>query len=163
MTENRVRKTDLPAQSMLHTRRTPGDFLDCYSVASPLPPRQAAEIIVDFPGWARVLVALRNVVTAPFGLMADGPDSADKLGLFPVESETDNEVIAGFNDRHLNFRVSVLSEAGSVYLATWVQPNNIGGRLYLAAIMPFHIMIARNALARVARFAEPPSDGLPRT
>ncbi|WP_298842491.1 DUF2867 domain-containing protein [uncultured Roseobacter sp.] len=160
MTHTSVQKTGLPAQSLLHTRFQVGDFLDCYRVASTLPPREAAGIIVDFPGWARWLVALRNLITAPFGLMADGPDSADKLGLFPVELETDSEVIAGFNDRHLDFRVSVLSTGGHVHLATWVHPNKIGGRLYLAAIMPFHIMIARNALARVAGHTAPPPDGL---
>ena len=58
---------------------------------------------------------------------------------------------SGFDDRHLEFRVSVLSRDGRVSLATWVHPHNLGGRLYLAAIMPFHIMVARNALARVAR------------
>jgi hypothetical protein len=36
-----------------------------------------------------------------------------------------------------------------VFLATWVHPHNIGGRVYLTTILPFHILIARNALARV--------------
>ena len=80
----------------------------------------------------------------------DGPDAADKLGPFPVELETETELVAGFNDKHLDFRVSVMSRDGQVSLATWVHPHNFGGRLYLALIMPFHIMIARNALARVA-------------
>ncbi|MEM7636150.1 MAG: DUF2867 domain-containing protein, partial [Pseudomonadota bacterium] len=69
--------------------------------------------------------------------------------VFPVETETARELIAGFNDKHLNFRVSVLSQDGRVFLATWVHPHNIGGRLYLKTILPFHILIARNALARV--------------
>lgn len=141
----------LPAQSALHDRIAPGDFVDCYSVASPLTPRHAAEIITDFPGWARWLLLVRRALTAPFGLSNDGPGGDDKVGIFPVESETDEELIAGFNDRHLNFRVSVVSREGRVSLATWVHTHNIGGRLYLAAIMPFHIAIARNALARVGR------------
>ncbi|WP_108814648.1 DUF2867 domain-containing protein [Loktanella sp. Alg231-35] len=146
-----LRKIDLPAPSALHQHRVTGDFLDCYSVASNLPPRDAAEIITDFPGWAKGLLILRGALTAPFGLSADGPEAADKLGPFPLQSETDTEVIAGFDDKHLNFLVSVLSHEGHVSLATWVAPHNIGGRIYLAAIMPFHIAIARNALARVAR------------
>jgi hypothetical protein len=44
-----------------------------------------------------------------------------------------------------------MSQAGNVYLATWVHTHNIGGRLYLAAILPFHVLIARNALGRVAQ------------
>lgn len=109
----------------------------------------AAEIITNFPAWARFLVKIRNVVTAPFGLSSDGPQAIDKVGLFPVESENHYELIAGFNDKHLDFRVSVISENGRVFLATWVHTNNIGGRIYLKTILPFHIIIVRNALARV--------------
>jgi len=144
-----VTATDLPETSQLHDRVAAGDFLDCFCVASDLPPRRAAEIIVDFPGWARVLLLVRRVLTAPFGLSNDGPAASDKLGPFPVEVETDRELIAGFDDRHLDFRVSVVSLAGRVYLATWVHPHNLGGRLYLRAILPFHVLVARDALARV--------------
>ncbi|NNK66076.1 MAG: DUF2867 domain-containing protein [Rhodobacteraceae bacterium] len=140
----------LPPASALHARRVRGDFLDFYAVDAEMTPRQAAEIITDFPGWARFLLVIRRVVTAPFGLDNDGPDAADRVGIFPVESEDEGELIAGFDDKHLEFRVSVLRDGGRVHLATWVNPHNLGGRIYLAAIMPFHIMIARNALARVA-------------
>ncbi len=146
-----VTSDTLPPGSLLEDRRAPDDFLDCFSVASDTSPRRAAEIITDFPGWAGALVALRNLVVAPFGLMPDGPDAEDKLGPFPVEAETADEVIAGFDDKHLDFRVSVISRDGRIYLATWVRRHNLGGRLYLKAILPFHILIARNALARVAR------------
>ncbi len=145
-----VTATELPAGSLLHARVQARDFLDCYSVASELPARKAAEIITDFPGWARFLLKIRKFVTAPFGLLNDGPASPDKVGIFPVEVETERELIAGFNDRHLNFRVSVVSEDGQVFLATWVHPHNIGGQIYLKAILPFHILISRNALARVS-------------
>lgn len=144
-----VRATALPGSSLLHDRIGPRDFLDCYSVASHLPPRRAAEIITDFPGWARFLLFLRKLVTTPFGLSNRGPAAADKVGIFPVETETERELIAGFDDRHLDFRVSVLSQGGRVFLATWVQPHNMGGRIYLGTILPFHVMIARDALARV--------------
>lgn len=112
-------------------------------------PRRAAEVITEFPGWAKFLLEIRRLITSPFGLSQDGPDASDKLGAFPVESENEQELIAGFDDKHLEFRISVLSINGQIYLATWVQPHNIGGRIYLDAILPFHILIARNALARV--------------
>ena len=147
---NEVIVTKLPASSQLHARVAPGDFLDCYTVEASLRPRQAAEIITDFPAWARGLLKLRGVVTAPFGLSNDGPPAVDKVGPFPVEIETPDELIAGFNDKHLNFRVSVMSLNGQVSLATWVHTHNLGGSVYLSGIMPFHILIARNALKRVA-------------
>ena len=140
----------LPASSTLHERVSTTDFLDCFSVASEFKPRRAAEIITDFPGWARFLLQIRRILTAPFGLSNDGPEAPDKLGPFPIEVETKTEVIAGFNDKHLNFRVCVFAQDGRVSLATWVHPHNMGGQLYLKAILPFHILIARDALARVA-------------
>ena len=97
----------------------------------------------------RFLINIRNVVTTPFGLASDGPSAINKVGLFPVESENSHELIAGFNDKHLNFRVSVISQNGRVFLATWVHTNNIAGQIYLKVILPFHILISRNALARV--------------
>lgn len=147
----KVTATDLPADSLLHDRVAAKDFVDCYSVASDLSPRQAAGIITDFPRWARALLYFRRLLTAPFGLSNDGPAADDKIGIFPVEAESDRELIAGFDDRHLNFRVSVVSQGGRVFLATWVHPHNVGGWLYLKIILPFHILIARNALTRVAK------------
>ncbi len=146
-----VSAISLPPESRLGDRLEEGDFLDCYAVRSALPPRRAAEIIVEFPSWARFLMSIRRLLTAPFGLSNDGPPAPDKLGPFPVELETEQEVIAGFNDWHLNFRVSIFATGEQVSLATWVHPHNMGGKLYLRAILPFHVVIARNALARVAR------------
>lgn len=94
---------------------------------------------------------LRRILTTPFGLSNDGPSAEDKVGAFPVELDTENEFVAGFDDKHLNFRVSVISQSGCVYLGTWVHTNNLGGRAYLFAILPFHVLIARNALKRVAQ------------
>ncbi|MCE8008093.1 DUF2867 domain-containing protein [Aestuariivita sp.] len=145
-----VRSATLPPFSALHRRVRQGDFLDCYAVASDMAPRQAAEVITDFPGWARMLVQLRRALTAPFGLDNEGPQVPDKVGIFPVEAMTDSELIAGFDDKHLDFRVSVTASDGRVALATWAHPHNFGGRAYLALIYPFHVLIVRNALARVA-------------
>ncbi|QBY02749.1 DUF2867 domain-containing protein [Rhodophyticola sp. CCM32] len=150
-----VTATTLPPDSVLHTRRVPGDFLDCYVVSACATPRHAASIITRFPGWARGLLLIRRVMTAPFGLDNDGPPATDRVGIFPVERETEHEIIAGFDDKHLNFRISVLARDGRIYLATWVAPHNLGGRIYLAMIMPFHILIVRNGLSRVARASEP--------
>lgn len=145
----KVISAELPSHSALLERVGSLDFIDCYSVKSALSPRQAADVITDFPLWARFLIGIRNGVTTPFGLSKSGPVAEDKVGFFPVESDNDSELIAGFNDKHLDFRVSVMSHQGHVYLATWVHPNNMAGTLYLNAILPFHIVIARNVLARV--------------
>jgi hypothetical protein len=43
----------------------------------------------------------------------------------------------------------VLRQSGMVYGATWVHCHNLAGRAYLASVMPFHILMSRNALGRV--------------
>lgn len=151
----RVTACELPASSRLNARRAPGDFLDCYAVTATASPRRAAEIVVDFPPWARGLLAVRRLLTAPFGLSNDGPPAPDKLGPFPVEVDTDEELIAGFDDKHLDFRISIVSRDGRVHLATWVHTHNPGGCAYLAGIMPFHKLIVRDALRRVAAAERP--------
>ena len=146
----KVKPSPLPPENALWPRIGPQDFLDCFTVRANTTPRVAAEIITDFPPWAQGLLHIRRILVTPFGLSHDGPEAADKVGPFPVETETDQELIAGFNDKHLNFRVSVIAKDGCVSLATWVHVNNAGGRLYLTAILPFHVLIARDALRRVA-------------
>ncbi|WP_367648310.1 DUF2867 domain-containing protein [Ruegeria arenilitoris] len=53
------------------------------------------------------LVRLRSVLVDPFGISRTGSEARDKLGNFPVERAYETEVTAGFDDRHLDFRVSV--------------------------------------------------------
>ena len=152
----RVHTATLPADSPPWLKHPKGDFLDCFRVTADVSPRQAAEVITAFPGWAGLLLKIRRLVTTPFGLSQDGPDAPDKVGPFPVISETENELIAGFDDKHLEFQVSVLRRDGQIFLATWVHPHNIGGWAYLAAIYPFHVLVARDALRRVAQGGPPP-------
>ena len=145
-----VRPQALRQNSRLHTHVAHGDFLDCYAVRSGVSARHAATVITAFPSWVTALVGLRNTLVRPFGLLSEGPATGERLGPFPITEESPHEIIAGFDDRHLDFRISVQADDGVVSLATWVHPHNIAGRAYLAAIMPFHILIARDALRRVA-------------
>ena len=145
-----VTSTRVPGTSGLHRFMEADDFVDCYATATGLSAREVAGIVIRYPAWVRVLMLLRRVVTTPFGLInqVDGP--VEKIGMFPIESETDEEIIAGFDDRHLDFRIAILVKEGTAYFATWVRPHNAGGKLYLAAVMPFYVLICRNALTRVA-------------
>jgi hypothetical protein len=110
------------------------------------------------PGWAKMLLDLRNAVVAPLGLKTSGADDATGrgvIGLFPILSETPVQLIAGFNDHHLDFRivVDVAPVDGSrdqeVTATTLVLTHNLLGRAYLTAIMPFHRVITRSMLGQV--------------
>ncbi|WFU16794.1 DUF2867 domain-containing protein [Bradyrhizobium sp. CB3481] len=120
--------------------------------------RHAAErMMARQPRWAELLVRLRNFLVAPLGLKTSGanPDAPrDMIGIFPVVSETPDRLIAGFNDRHLDFRVVVdvtaAGEARQVTATTVVKTHNRLGRTYLAIIMPFHRLIVPALLRQIA-------------
>lgn len=151
----RVSSIPFPETSEIAEQIGVDDFADCYSANATASPRDAAEVGFQFPIWASMLVALRNILVTPFGLSHGGSEEKECIGFFPVVSETDKEIVLGFDDKHLNFRISLISDGSNVSLGTWVKTNNLGGRLYLNLIMPFHIAIARNAVARMAQ-AYPP-------
>lgn len=141
-----VRTDTLPRASTLWSLHQTGDFIDCYSVVSTLSPREAAERGLALPGWARGLLGLRNTLVRPFGLKTGEPDRP----IFPTCLETETEIILGTDDKHLNFRIGLIRQDGRLYMSTWVRPHNIWGRAYLRLVMPFHILISRGAVARMA-------------
>ncbi len=150
-----VQPDTLPRASSLWSLHQPCDFLDCYSVASTLTPAQAANRGLALPGWAGALLKLRNTFVRPFGLKTGAPDKP----VFPTCHETEDEIILGTDDKHLNFRIGLIRDQGRIYMSTWVHPHNLWGRAYLRLVMPFHILISRGAVARMATEAGP--DPLP--
>lgn len=144
-----VKKTSHPLESHIWLLVEPGDFVDGYSVPSERGAREAAETGLAMPGWANLLLRLRNLLVRPFGLKTSRPATGDAIGRFPVTFENSREIMLGMPDKHLDFRISVMREDGHIHMATWVQPKNVFGRLYLAAVMPFHILIVRDALRRI--------------
>ena len=136
------------------------DFADAWRVAvddTGLDARTAAErLFTRNPRWIDALLRLRNTLVSPFGLKTSGagePAPGGIIGLFPVVSETPERLVAGFNDRHLDFRVVVdvgaLEHGRQVTLTTLVRTHNLPGRLYLCMVMPFHRLIARTLLQRI--------------
>ena len=145
----------------LNTLLTGAQFADafCAEICDPaLDARHAAErMMARQPRWAEALVTLRNLLVGPFGLKTSGASVATArgmIGIFPVISETPDRVVAGFNDKHLDFRVVVdLQNSGNarnVTLTTLVKTHNWFGRTYLAVILPFHRRIAPALLRQVA-------------
>lgn len=141
-----VRTDTLPPASALWSLHQPGDFLDCYSVPCTLSPREAAARGLALPPWAAALLRLRNALVRPFGLKTGEPDKP----IFPTCHETTDELILGTDDRHLNFRIGLIRAEGRIFMSTWVHPHNRWGRAYLRLVMPFHILITRGAVARMA-------------
>jgi hypothetical protein len=136
-------------------------FADAYRIEvndRALNARQAAErTIARQPRWAEALVTLRNILVTPFGLKTSGASttaSREMVGIFPIVSERPDRLVAGFNDKHLDFRIVVdIATSGAtqnVTATTLVLTHNWLGRTYLAVIMPFHRLIVRTLLRQVA-------------
>src|SRR5258708_33440632 len=92
-----------------------------------------------------VVLALRNLLVASLGLRTSAPDqpgARDIIGLFPVVLQTPDRLVAGFNDKHLDFRIVVdVASAGHtqrVTATTLVLTHNLLCRTYLAIIRPLH-------------------------
>jgi hypothetical protein len=136
-------------------------FSDAYSIAvddAALDARHAAERMLGrSPRWIGRLLALRNLLVAPFGLKTGAPDqrrASDSIGIFPVLSQTPDRLIAGLDDKHLDFRVVVdVASSGHgqrVTATTLVLTHNLLGQTYLAIILPFHRLVVRAMLRQVA-------------
>jgi len=131
-------------------------FADAYAVAiddRALDALHAAErMFARNPPWLDGLLRLRNILVAPFGLKTSGANELSNgriIGLFPVLSETSDRLVAGFDDRHLDFRVVVdVARGQRVVATTVVKTHNLLGRIYLALVLPFHRLIVRNMLQR---------------
>lgn len=139
------------------------DLLDSYSVeaaADDSTMRTIAErALATPPRWFKVLMAVRDGLVRPFGLRTSDElrrarRDRPRIDFFPVLSESADEIVLGEEDSHLDFRLSLLRQAGpsgSVLIATTaVRTHNRLGRLYLRVIHPFHIFIVRSTVARAA-------------
>ena len=122
-------------------------FVDAYRVllSSRIDAIDATRIAFSHgPLWIRALLGLRNVLGRVVGLKP-----ARSSG-FPVIRQSREEVLMGFDDRHLDFRVVVGVVAGHATVTTIVRWHNAWGRASLAAVKPFHRRIAARMIEGLA-------------
>lgn len=145
-----------------HSLLTGAQFADAFSISTEttdLTARDAAtRMFSRSPRWVDALMRLRDLIVAPFGLktaQSARHTDVDKVGFFPVLSETPQRLVAGFNDSHLDFRVVIDVAADRVgqriTATTVVLMHNWLGRIYLTVIKPFHRMVVRSMLRQVTR------------
>lgn len=139
------------------------DFADAFSLVVDDPSLDAVtaahRAMSHRPGWVTSLMWLRDLAVRPFGLRTSEDVSlvkVERIGLFPVLSQSPERVVMGLDDRHLDFRLAVDVTAlddrrREIVATTLVQTHNRLGRTYLAVILPFHRLIVPSLMAQVAR------------
>lgn len=125
------------------------DFADAYAIACrpvmPVDPQAWADAIFrDPPRWVVAVLGLREALVGLVGIARGGASS------FETPARRTDEVLLGTDERHLDFRVSVLREADRVVVSTLVQLHNARGRAYFALVRKAHPVVVRAMLTRAA-------------
>lgn len=105
------------------------------------------------PIWMKLLLIVRNAAARLVGLeaptvaeimkprMREAYSIGEKIGPWPIFFIGGNEIVAGRNNRHMDFRLSVLKADGdpaSVVVSTICTVHNLFGKIYLFVVVPFH-------------------------
>lgn len=142
-------------------------FSDSYQTMLTKPTMSVADlfeaILGHLPQWVKVLLIVRNRMAARAGL-AVAPDAlietfdrrddytvGETIGPWPIFYLSETELIAGRDNAHLDFRVSVLkfdTPTPSVAISTICNVHNSAGKLYLFFIVPFHRFGMRHLMRR---------------
>ncbi|MBQ8103878.1 MAG: DUF2867 domain-containing protein [Afipia sp.] len=133
-------------------------FRDSYRAPLSRPQASVTDIFIAIfahhPVWMKAILIVRNRIVRLFGLDAASDSEilnftsknsfsvGDKIGVWPIYILTENELVAGRDNKHLDFRLSVLkvmdAETASVIVTTICTVHNLFGKLYLFFIVPFH-------------------------
>jgi hypothetical protein len=167
-----VQKVPIPANSFVAGVFSRVDYGDAYRVKLPSAgpcniDTIARAIFSTAPRWVALLLRLRDRLVgliglktaprnAPIDLAHASLQPGESVGLFKVYQRSEDEILMGEDDRHLDFRVSVLLQVQHdqrwAVITTVVQFNNWLGRAYFLPVRPLHRLIVpammRNAVRR---------------
>ena len=175
-----MQKTSLPESSLLQDDNT-FEFVDAYraTIDDPKNEINITKICKLFftigPKWIERLFAFRNRTMKVFGLkVPEGNldkasvveemkcEPGERMGLFQIFERNGAEIILGEDDKHLDFRVSLLIENSAfeegrkeLTISTMVKFNNGFGRLYFAPVKPFHSLVVPSMLKGIVKKVNP--------
>jgi hypothetical protein len=154
-----VTECDIPTSSVLDRALVGNaDYHDSYSVRLSHFELGIVDIFfrifAHLPFPAKALLIVRNKFASLIGLEAptasevlhieikDHYAVGDKIGVWPIFFLGENELVAGRDNKHMDFRLSVLKvsdgDAISVVVTTVCTVRNRFGKHYLRTIVPFH-------------------------
>ena len=159
---------DIPLASVLDRQVIKAAyFRDSYIAPLKRPDASVVDIFFAIfghhPVWIKALLIVSNQVAKLCGL--EVPTVADILltkiqshyavgdtiGPWPIFSLSQTELVAGRNNKHLDFRLSVLkiveNQNANVVISTICSVHNVYGKIYLFFIVPFHKWGVRRMLS----------------
>ncbi|MFZ4928900.1 DUF2867 domain-containing protein [Chryseobacterium sp. Mn2064] len=170
----KIKKIELPAKSILFDRKNTFDYTDSFEGEMKSAPQNIdiSEVGRIFfsssPKWGKKMFAFRNKMVKLFGLKTgdNGKQTknmndftceiGEQVGIFKIFDKTDHEIIIGEDDKHLDFRVSLLydptkdkNKENCLTISTTVKFHNWLGVLYFLPVRPFHQLIVPAILKRM--------------
>lgn len=164
-----IKPVPVPPRSGITHLYKPMDLADAFAIRLPAgtscnPDLLARFILSHQPSWIGWLLTVRDTIVACFGLKTARhlASLANRVGAFKVYSTDQTEIVLGEDDKHLDFRISILcSEEAEPegsrqrVFSTVVRCHNRFGRAYIFVIAPFHRLVVRASLLRAARIGWP--------
>jgi hypothetical protein len=164
----------IPSESVIAKAYALMDLADAYSIELPSGTSTNPELLARFifahqAPWISRLMTVRDALVAGLGLKTakhlatlDAQSGAGRLSIFKIYSASPTEVVLGEDDRHLDFRLSVLcssqpspGEKRHLVMSTVVHCHNRLGRFYIFLIAPFHRLVVQSSLRSAARVGWP--------
>jgi hypothetical protein len=146
----RVVAVEVPGTPLLARALPHVTWSDAYAVSLPAghhadPHAWAGAVFRGPPPWLRLLFGLREIAVRAVGIEPADGHTFDTVDWRP------DEVLLGSDQRHLDFRASVLVTRDRLVVSTVVDVHNRRGRAYSAVVRPLHPFVVRRLLARAAR------------
>ncbi|WP_454045492.1 DUF2867 domain-containing protein [Chryseobacterium sp. Marseille-Q8038] len=160
----KINKTEFPEKSILSPGKKDFDYMDSFEgelINKELDITTVGKaFFTSSPKWGKKMFTFRNKLVGLFGLKTGAEtennqaekdftcEVGERLGLFQVLDKTHNEIVLGEDDRHLDFRISLLFDTckdfqtqNSLTISTTVKFHNWLGVLYFLPVRPFHRLI----------------------
>ncbi|WP_320033815.1 DUF2867 domain-containing protein [Halarcobacter sp.] len=100
-----------------------------------------------------VLMSIRNKIVSFFKIKSVESTNQEntisvgkKVGLFTIYEISDNYIVSGEKDKHLDFCIVLKKENKKIYLSTYVKYNNFFGKVYMNIIKSLHKILVKKSL-----------------
>ncbi|MDH5445533.1 MAG: DUF2867 domain-containing protein [Gammaproteobacteria bacterium] len=176
MVDTRVSQVIFPSDSLITSIYPTTNLADAFMVRLPEntttnPELLARHMFSHQAPWVSGLMWVREIFVRFFGLQTSvskllkmyEEDNVRRIHYFTLHSSNDREVILGEDDKHLDFRLSILYRTPAevedrqpgLVVSSVVTCHNMIGRIYLFFISPFHRLVVRSGLKRAAKAGWP--------